>query len=72
MLLLQRLKFNKRLSSTTNKLDKDLFCSFYVDSVQPKLHINRRFSLFAITDEFVHAEFNCACAGARFLCNFFT
>jgi hypothetical protein len=63
IVLLQRLKFYKRLSVSYNNLMKDLFWHFCIDSAQPESHISLIFRSFASINKFIRNDFNCLCVG---------
>jgi uncharacterized membrane protein len=43
--------------------EKDSFWRFYTDIVQTELYMSKIFCSFDVINDFVRAEFNCACTG---------
>jgi hypothetical protein len=61
IILLQRLRFYKRLSISSNKLMKDLFRHFCIDNAQLESHTRLIFRSFTSINEFIRNDFNCLC-----------
>jgi hypothetical protein len=61
ILLLQRLKFYKRLSVSTNYLMRDLFWKVFINNVQSEMDIEQIFHSWSELTVFVRNEFNCMC-----------
>lgn len=61
IILLQRLKFFKKLSISSNSLMKDLFWHFCIDNAQLESHFSLIFRSFASINEFLRNDFNSLC-----------
>jgi hypothetical protein len=61
IILLQRLKFYKRLSVSTNYLMRDLFWKVFINNVQSEMDIEQIFHSWSELTVFVRKEFNCMC-----------
>jgi hypothetical protein len=61
IILLQRLKFYKRLSVSTNYLMRDLFWKVFINNVQAEMDIEQIFHSWSELTVFVRKEFNCMC-----------
>jgi hypothetical protein len=63
IILLQRLKFYKRLSISSNNLIKDLFWHLCIDNAQLESHISLIFRSSASINESICKDFNCLYVG---------